>query len=263
MGTPRTCDGSLCCAGNYRPDEVNAVNSYRDAEDRRDFTRQWRAAQSFGARTDQDGRATLALRRKRKSKFQTGACRDGDIGVEKDPGTGDVSQLPSVELQRAVLGHTHLYGQVNLVASSLSALSHNIPPELDARRRPGEARLVLLIARRLQPCDRFQSGNDNANSSRYRKYRHALVKFVYLFGTPARRQCCGFWMEKLQGSGSRGRQWMDEFRSCNGERQSRFAGSAFPGIALWRDLENRIVKNRGAFGFGQNAFADHQVDQAH
>jgi hypothetical protein len=110
MGTPRTCNGSLCRAGNYRPDEVNAVNSYRDAEDRRDFTRQWRDAQSFGAGTDQDGRATLALRRKRKSKFQTRAGFDSNIRVEKDPGTGDVSQLPGVELQRAVLGHTNLYG---------------------------------------------------------------------------------------------------------------------------------------------------------
>ena len=127
---------TLCCAGDDRSDEVNAVNGYRDAEDRRDFTGQGRTAQSFGAGTDQDGRATLALRRKRKSKLQTGARLDGNVRVKENPCAGDVSQLPGVELQRAVLGHAYLYGQVNLVASSLSTLSHNIPPDLDARRQP-------------------------------------------------------------------------------------------------------------------------------
>jgi hypothetical protein len=56
--------------------------------------------------------------------------------VKENPCAGDVSQLPGVELQRAVLGHAYLYGQVNLVASSLSTLSHNIPPDLDARLQP-------------------------------------------------------------------------------------------------------------------------------
>jgi hypothetical protein len=41
-----------------------------------------------------------------------------------------------VIFQRAMLGHTDLHRQINLVASGLSALSHNIPPELDARLRP-------------------------------------------------------------------------------------------------------------------------------
>jgi hypothetical protein len=51
----------LCCAGNYRADEVDAVDRNCYAEDRGDFTGDLRAAQGTGASTDQDGRATLAL----------------------------------------------------------------------------------------------------------------------------------------------------------------------------------------------------------
>jgi hypothetical protein len=59
----------LRCAGNHGPHEVNAVNCYGDTVHWRCFARDLRAAKSFGAGTDQDGRATLSLRRKRKSKF--------------------------------------------------------------------------------------------------------------------------------------------------------------------------------------------------
>jgi hypothetical protein len=61
--------GRLGCAGNHRPHEVNAVNGYCDSVHRRCFARDLRAAKSFGTGADQDGRATLSLRRKRKSKF--------------------------------------------------------------------------------------------------------------------------------------------------------------------------------------------------
>jgi hypothetical protein len=169
MGTPRICDEDLCRAGNYRANEVDAINGNRDAEDRRNFAGQLRAAQSFGAGTDQDGRATLSLRRKRECEFQTGARGNGNVGVEENTGTGYVSQLPGVELQRAVLGHTDLYGQVNLVASCFSALSHNIPPDFDARRRPRGAGAAGLKIRGLSFWYRSQHGNGNANSSRYRK----------------------------------------------------------------------------------------------
>jgi hypothetical protein len=124
---------SLSRAGNHRSHEIDAVDGHCDAVYWRGFARNLRTAKSLGASTDQNGRATLALRRKRKSEFQTRAGLDGNIGVKEDAGTGDISQLPGVILQRAVLGHTDLYRQVNLVASGLSALSHNIPPSFDAR----------------------------------------------------------------------------------------------------------------------------------
>ena len=172
-GVPWSCDWSstenLCCAGDYRADEVDAVDGYCYAVDWSGFAGNLSAAQGSGAGADQDGGATLALRRKREGEFQTGAGFDGNIGVKEDAGTGDVAQLPGVEFQRAMLGHTDLYGQVNLVASSLSALSHNIPPELDARRRPRGAGGLVLRTKELLVWRAFRSGKGNANFSRYRK----------------------------------------------------------------------------------------------
>src|SRR5271156_4534114 len=85
-----------------------------------------------------------------------------------------------MELERAVLRHTDLYRQVNLVGSSLSALSHNIPPKLDARGRPRDVGRGLLKTRRLQFRQRFRFGNDNANYSLYRKYLPAYTGAKYL-----------------------------------------------------------------------------------
>src|SRR5271156_1453086 len=168
---------SLSRAGNHRSHEIDAVDGHCDAVYWRGFARNLRTAKSPGASTDQNGRATLALRRKRKSEFQTRAGLDGNIGVKEDAGTGDIAQLPGVILQRAVLGHTDLYGQVNLVASGLSALSHNIPPSLDARWQPRDCRWLALKIGHLRLREDSQVGKGNANSSHYRKYRHALMNF--------------------------------------------------------------------------------------
>src|SRR5271156_6385318 len=168
----------LCCAGNHGPHESDAVDGYCDSVHWRCFARDLRAAKSFCTGTDQDGRAPLSLRRKRKSKFQTRAGLDGNIGVKENPGTGDIAQLAGVILQRAVLRHTDLYRQVNLVASGLSALSHNIPPDLDARRRPGDFRAATLKKQHLRVAEDSQVGKGNANSSHSRKYRHALMKLA-------------------------------------------------------------------------------------
>jgi|HubBroStandDraft_6_1064221.scaffolds.fasta_scaffold16772_4 hypothetical protein len=167
----------LGCAGNDGPHEIDAVYGYCDPINWRGFARDLRAAKSSGAGTDQDGRATLALRRKRKSKFQTRAGLDGNIGVKEDAGTGDITQLPGVIFERAVLGHTDLNRQVDLVASSFSALSHNIPPSLDARRQPRDFCAGTMKTSYLRLSQDSQVGNGSANSSHYRKYRHALMKF--------------------------------------------------------------------------------------
>src|SRR5580658_9102809 len=61
--------GRLSCAGNHGPHEINAVDGYCDTVNWRCFARNLRAPKSSGAGTDQDGRAPLSLRRKRKGKF--------------------------------------------------------------------------------------------------------------------------------------------------------------------------------------------------
>jgi hypothetical protein len=159
----------LGCAGDYWADEVYAINGYGYAVDWRGFAGNLSAAQGSGAGANQDGCATLSLRRKREGEFQTGAGFDGNVGVKEDAGTGDVTQLPGMEFQRAMLGHTDLYGQVNLVASSLSALSHNIPPELDARRRPRGGGGGVLRIKGLLMWEVIRFGKGNAKFSRYRK----------------------------------------------------------------------------------------------
>jgi hypothetical protein len=159
----------LGCAGNDGPHEIDAVYGYCDPINWRGFARDLRAAKSSGAGTDQDGRATLALRRKRKSKFQTRAGLDGNIGVKEDAGTGDITQLPGVIFERAVLGHTDLNRQVDLVASSFSALSHNIPPSLDARRQPRDFCAGTMKTSYLRLWQDSQVGKGSANSSHYRK----------------------------------------------------------------------------------------------
>src|SRR5271156_1719116 len=169
---------SLSRAGNHRSHEIDAVDGHCDAVYWRGFARNLRTAKSPGASTDQNGRATLALRRKRKSEFQTRAGLDGNIGVKEDAGTGDVTQLAGVILQWAVFGHTDLYGQVNFVPSGLSALSHNVPPELDARRRPRDFWHAALKTRWLRFGVGSRLGKANANSSHYGKYRHGLMKFT-------------------------------------------------------------------------------------
>jgi hypothetical protein len=140
----------LGCAGDHWAHEVDAIDGHCDAVNWRYFTRDLGAAKSSGAGTDQDGRAALPLRRKRECQFKTRAGLDGNIGVKEDAGTGDVAQLAGVILQWAVFGHADLYGQVNLVASGFSAFSHNIPPELDARREPRDVGMDILKTRRLR-----------------------------------------------------------------------------------------------------------------
>src|SRR5271170_3143298 len=113
--------------------------------------------------------------------------------MKEDAGTGDVTQLAGVILQWAVFGHTDLYGQVNFVPSGLSALSHNVPPELDARRRPRDLWRAALKTIRLRFGVGSRIGKANANSSHYRKYRHSLMKFageqLYCLG----RRFCEAW----------------------------------------------------------------------
>jgi len=114
----------LSCVRDHRADQIDSVYRGGDAIKGSCFPLHNSGAQGLGAGPDQNGSLATGIARQGKSKLEASSRSDGDIGKKVEPGSGDISELRGVKLQRARIRSADLQWQVHLIPPSFSPLSH-------------------------------------------------------------------------------------------------------------------------------------------